>query len=61
MNCPICTDKALVGNTIYKRGKIFRYYKCKSCQHKFKTIEMLAEDWNYKAIVMKIKEMVEEL
>jgi len=63
MNCPKCNAKSMVKNTIYKTGFTLRYRQClnKNCRWRFKTKEMLADEWNYKGIVLKIKKIINEV
>ena len=63
IRCPKCSSKTLVDKTIYKRDFTIRYRKClnKKCGLRFKSIEQVSKGWDYKKIVMKIKELVKDV
>jgi len=63
MKCPKCGSKTTVTKIFHKKTRTFRYRKCKNnkCGYKFKSVEMTATDWNYKAIVKKIKTIMDEV
>ena len=63
MQCPRCKSKTYVKQTFDKRNKVIRYRKCtnKQCKFSFNTIEMEGYGWAYKAIIMKMKELVKDV
>lgn len=63
MKCPKCGSKTYVTQTIHKKSKTFRYRICKNnqCKYRFKSVEMTATDWNYKAIVNNIKKLIDDV
>ena len=64
MNCPQCGySKTSVINSISKESFTKRYRKCNksSCGHRFTTTERLESDWDYKMIVLKIKQLLNDV
>lgn len=63
MNCSICGAKTYVEKSFYKNDRVFRYRKCsnENCNHKMKTTEMESEQWRYRDIVKKMKELVNDV
>jgi len=63
MLCPKCRGKTSVMRTIIKNDFTIRFRKCnnKKCNHKFKTKEMLTTGWDYKSVVLKIKNLVDDI
>lgn len=53
----------MVKNTIFKREFTVRYRQClnKQCRYRFKTKEMLEDEWNYKIIVYRLKDMLRDI
>ena len=60
MQCPKCGSNTFVIRTVDKIAFTFRRRECKNrrCRHRFNTKEMLSDDWNYKAIVDDIWEIL---
>jgi len=61
MKCPKCGARTQIKKTINKRFKTFRDRQCKKCGFKFETVEMVATDWNYKAVVKNIKKILDDI
>jgi transcriptional regulator NrdR family protein len=62
MYCPKCGHhKTSVNNVIVKDDFTKRYRRCNKCGFKFKTSERSESDWDYKNIVLKIKDMLREV
>jgi len=61
MNCPKCGKRTEVTRTIIKEGRVFRYRICRACKYRFKTIETVADGWDYKGIVKQIKSLIDPL
>ena len=59
MYCPKCKSKTDVEKTIVKEDKVFRYRKCRKCNWRFKTVEVVSDGWDYKGVLKRIKEMIE--
>jgi ssDNA-binding Zn-finger/Zn-ribbon topoisomerase 1 len=62
LNCPKCGRKLKVTRTIRKKDFDIRYRKCPKCKKTYKTKEMMYDHgWNYKAIIDKIQDLVEDV
>jgi len=61
VNCPRCKKRTEVTRTIIKNDKVYRYRVCKSCGYKFKTVETVADGWDYKGILRQIKSLTDPL
>lgn len=61
--CPKCRHRSRVLKTFEKIHSVIRYRKCdnKRCNFKFKTTEMVTQGWDYRTIIKKIKEVVEDV
>jgi len=63
MQCPKCYAKTYVSNSIDKRHFVKRYRVCsnKRCNFRFTTTELIASDWNYRNIVVKMLDLLRDV
>jgi len=61
VNCPKCQSRTSVNKTIIKRDFVVRFRKCNKCNYKFKTKELATTGWDYKQIVLDIKDMLKNI
>lgn len=61
MDCPKCGSRTEVDRSIYKKDQVYRYRRCKTCQYRFKTVEMISDGWDYKGVLKNIKAMIENI
>jgi len=61
MKCPKCNSRTDVERTIVKQDRVYRYRVCRKCKKRFKTVETVADGWDYKGILKQIKSLTDPL
>jgi len=61
MKCPKCgSNIARVTTVFHKSTRTYRYRQCNKCNYKFKTVELISDGMDYKHVVEKIRDLVNE-
>ena len=61
MICPKCNSKTYVKNSIVKNEFVLRYRVCSKCKYQFKTNERMYTGWDYRRILLDIKNTLREI